>query len=126
MEFQSMIRQMNSQLTEQKKAVAKISKLCLGALTSVEQLETKVNKDGINNETKNQPMERIKKLAEDTAKLNNYMHEIDLHLDGVEKYLKDEMQKCLPLTKMMAKLGKKIYLKIHIFLCSKNLDFFCQ
>ena len=46
-DFQTMIKQMNSQLWEQKKAVSKVSKLCLGALTSVEQLESRVNKEGI-------------------------------------------------------------------------------
>ena len=46
-DVQSMIKQMNSQLWEQKKAVSKVSKLCLGALTSVEQLESRVNKEGI-------------------------------------------------------------------------------
>ena len=46
-DLQTMIKQMNSQLWEQKKAVSKVSKLCLGALTSVEQLESRVNKEGI-------------------------------------------------------------------------------
>lgn len=41
-----MLKQMNLQLNEQRKAIAKVSKLCLGALTSIDQLETKVHKDG--------------------------------------------------------------------------------
>jgi len=110
-DFQTMIKQMNSQLWEQKKAVSKVSKLCLGALTSVEQLESRVNKEGIqgNNETQtNQPMERIKKLVEDTAKLNNYMQEIDVHLEGVDKKVNEEMPRNLLLNKMFTKLDQEM------------------
>ena len=60
-----------------------------------------------NNETQtNQPMERIKKLVEDTAKLNNYMQEIDVHLEGVDKKVNEEMPRNLLLNKMFTKLGK--------------------
>ena len=39
-----MVRNVNSQLVEQKKAVAKISKLCLGALSAIDKLETRIGK----------------------------------------------------------------------------------
>jgi hypothetical protein len=51
-------------------------------------------------------MERIKKLVEDTAKLNNYMQEIDVHLEGVDKKVNEEIPRNLLLNKMFTKLGK--------------------
>ena len=59
---------------EQKKAVAKMSKLCLGALTSVDQMETKLNE--------HQPMEKFKRLSEDSVKLNSQVQQSlhDMHL----------------------------------------------
>ena len=51
-------------------------------------------------------MERIKKLVEDTAKLNNYMQEIDVHLEGVDKKVNEEIPRNLLLNKMFTKLGE--------------------
>ena len=62
--------------------------------------------EGINETQTNQPMERIKKLVEDTAKLNNYMQEIDVHLEGVDKKVNEEIPRNLLLNKMFTKLGK--------------------
>merc|ERR1712129_409544 len=41
-ELRGMFKQMNSQMIEQKIVVAKINKLCLGALTSIEHLAKKM------------------------------------------------------------------------------------
>ena len=56
-------------------------------------------------------MERIKKLVEDTAKLNNYMQEIDVHLEGVDKKMNEEIPRNLLLNKMFTKLGKRYILQ---------------
>ena len=44
-EFRGMFKDMNNQMIEQKIVVAKINKLCLGALTSIEHLAKKVKED---------------------------------------------------------------------------------
>ena len=51
-----------------------MSKLCLGALTSVDQMETKLNE--------HQPMEKFKRLSEDSVKLNSQVQQSlhDMHL----------------------------------------------
>ena len=74
--------------------------------------------EGINETQTNQPMERIKKLVEDTAKLNNYMQEIDVHLEGVDKKVNEEIPRNLLLNKMFTKLGK---LSRYIFQCRRRI-----
>ena len=66
--------QLRKLILEQKKAVSKMSKLCLGALTSVDQMETKLNE--------HQPMEKFKRLSEDSVKLNSQVQQSlhDMHL----------------------------------------------
>ena len=76
------VKSFNTQLNEQKKAVAKISKLCLGALNAVDQLETKIGHNS-DETAKNQPMEKIKKLSEETVRLNTMMSQMDLYLGNV-------------------------------------------
>ena len=44
-EFRGMFKDMNNQMIEQKIVVAKINKLCLGALTSIEHLAKKFKED---------------------------------------------------------------------------------
>ena len=70
-------------ILEQKKAVSKMSKLCLGALTSVDQMETKLNE--------HQPMEKFKRLSEDSVKLNSQvqqsLHDMHLKMERLGKVL---------------------------------------
>ena len=77
--MKEMVRSFNVQLNEQKKSVAKISKLCLGALNAIDQLETRVG--NTKDETaKNQPMEKIKKLSEEHVRINALMNQMDNHI----------------------------------------------
>ena len=77
--MKEMVRTFNVQLNEQKKSVAKISKLCLGALNAIDQLETRVG--NTKDETaKNQPMEKIKKLSEEHVRINALMNQMDHHI----------------------------------------------
>ena len=77
--MKEMVRTFNVQLNEQKKSVAKISKLCLGALNAIDQLETRVG--NTKDETaKNQPMEKIKKLSEENVRINALMNQMDHHI----------------------------------------------
>jgi hypothetical protein len=78
------VKHLNIQMLEQKKAMAKMSKLCLGALTAVDQLETKQKTLENADITKHQPMERFKKLSEDTLKLNTLIKHVDHHLGQLE------------------------------------------
>ena len=82
--MKEMVRSFNVQLNEQKKSVAKISKLCLGALNAIDQLETRVgnNKDET---AKNQPMEKIKKLSEEHVRINALMNQMDHHIGTVSQ-----------------------------------------
>ena len=78
-----MLKQIKLEQLEQKKAVAKMSKLCLGALTSVDNMETKINE--------NQAMEKFKKLSEESVKLNSHvqqnLHDVHLKLDRLGNHL---------------------------------------
>ena len=101
---------MSTQLVEQRKALAKLSKLSVSAFTSIENLETKLkNREVIGDTvTKSQPMERIKKVSEDTAKLSNYVRDLDMHLESIDKKMKDEVQRSGPLNKTVSRLGKYV------------------
>ena len=76
------LKQIKLEQLEQKKAVAKMSKLCLASLTSVDQMETKLNE--------HQPMEKFKKLNEDSVKLNSHvqqnLQDVYLKLDRIGNY----------------------------------------
>ena len=52
--------------------------------------------------SQNQPMERIKKVTEDNAKLSNFVHELEIQVEKMEKKFKEE---CAPLNKMLGRLG---------------------
>lgn len=52
--------------------------------------------------SQNQPMERIKKITEDNAKLSNFVHELEIQVEKMEKKFKEE---CAPLNKMLGRLG---------------------
>jgi len=73
------VKQMSSQMLEQKKALAKVSKLCLGALNAIDQIETKMGEDH-DEVAKQQPMERFKKMSGDIVQLSAVVHQLDLHL----------------------------------------------
>lgn len=106
-DIRSMVKQMNISLHDQRKQMAKLSKLCLGALTSIDAIEKNMElNNGTHDSLKHdKPMERIKKISEDSLKLSNQVKELDRHLQRVEEKFREELKKCVPASKMMARLG---------------------
>ncbi len=77
------VRQLNAQMVDQRKAMAKMSKLCFGALSALAQLESRQKSEDIDKSV-NQPMERIKRLSEETVKLNAMIQQTNENLHDLE------------------------------------------
>ena len=73
--------------------MAKMSKLCYGALSALDQLESKQKSDD-NDKSVNQPMERIKRLSEESVRLNTLVQQIDQNLHDllVQSVTKNELK----------------------------------